>query len=310
MDVAGVKLGPGDHAGGHLLPDGPAHQRLGTARRRGPLGRAAGQRGQPVLLETARQLDLFNRERQDIERQMTEEAERLIESRFAADPGSSSLTRPGIPGVVGIVAGRVTRKYNRPCIVLGNEGDAGQGLGAQHRRHQPGRGPRGLRRAPLQLGRAPDGGRRVAARRRSLEAFRARFAAAVREHVGGRHRRAASSRSPPGLRSGRSARNSMDELDALHPFGQGNPEPVFGIRGVCLAQAPEVFKEQHFRFSVDGRRRPAPARSGLEDGGAPAAGGRAAGPRGRAALEPFQRPQAPPDGAAATGAWIGAELRE
>ena len=33
------------------------------------------------------------------------------------------------PGVVGIVAGRVTRKYNRPCIVLGNEGDLAKGSG-------------------------------------------------------------------------------------------------------------------------------------------------------------------------------------
>ena len=48
----------------------------------------------------------------------------------------------------------------------------------------------------------------------------------------------------------------MDELDALHPFGQGNPEPVFGVRGVVLRQRPEVFKEQHFRFQFeDGRGR-------------------------------------------------------
>jgi len=48
----------------------------------------------------------------------------------------------------------------------------------------------------------------------------------------------------------------MDELDALHPFGQGNPEPVFGVRGVVLRQPPEIFKDQHFRFLFeDGRGR-------------------------------------------------------
>ena len=49
----------------------------------------------------------------------------------------------------------------------------------------------------------------------------------------------------------------MEELDTLHPFGQGNPEPVFGLRGVRFRQRPEVFKEQHFRFHLEdegGRR--------------------------------------------------------
>jgi single-stranded-DNA-specific exonuclease len=49
----------------------------------------------------------------------------------------------------------------------------------------------------------------------------------------------------------------MEELDSLHPFGQGNPEPVFGVRGIVLRSRPEVFKEQHFRFHFDdvrGRR--------------------------------------------------------
>jgi len=46
----------------------------------------------------------------------------------------------------------------------------------------------------------------------------------------------------------------MDELEELHPFGQGNPEPVFGVRGVVLKQRPEVFKSLHFRFSIDDSR--------------------------------------------------------
>jgi hypothetical protein len=86
----------------------------------------------------------------------------------------------------------------------------------------------------------------------------------------------------------------MDELEALHPFGQGNPEPVFGVRGVVLRSAPEVFKEQHFRFQSRGRPRPPAAWRGLENGAPAAAGGRAARSRGRADLESLQRPQAAP----------------
>jgi single-stranded-DNA-specific exonuclease len=46
----------------------------------------------------------------------------------------------------------------------------------------------------------------------------------------------------------------MEELESLHPFGQANPEPVFGLRGVVLRRAPEVFREQHFRFTFEDAR--------------------------------------------------------
>src|SRR5690606_15595810 len=49
----------------------------------------------------------------------------------------------------------------------------------------------------------------------------------------------------------------MGALEQMHPFGMGNPEPVFGIRSVRLRNRPEVFKEQHFRFIAEdtgGRR--------------------------------------------------------
>jgi single-stranded-DNA-specific exonuclease len=46
----------------------------------------------------------------------------------------------------------------------------------------------------------------------------------------------------------------MGEIDLLHPFGQGNPEPTFGVRGVVLAMPPEIFKQQHFRFNFEDQR--------------------------------------------------------
>lgn len=46
--------------------------------------------------ETARQLDQFNRERQEIERKITEEAERMIETEFYRCPESCCSARTGI----------------------------------------------------------------------------------------------------------------------------------------------------------------------------------------------------------------------
>jgi single-stranded-DNA-specific exonuclease len=50
------------------------------------------------------------------------------------------------------------------------------------------------------------------------------------------------------------AEELMDELDALHPYGQGNPEPVFGLRGVAFRRRPEIFKARHFRFRLEDSR--------------------------------------------------------
>ena len=204
--------------------------------------------------DTAEQLDTFNRERQDIERGITEEAERLIETEFSALPGIVLFHEDWHPGVVGIVAGRVTRKYNRPCIVLGNEGDMAKGSGrsvdgvnlvevlgtcCEHLTSWGGH--------PMAVG--------ISLPKVHLDTFRTRFAEAVRAHAGGDITEArldlAAWLMPEQINE-----RLMDELDSLHPFGQGNPEPVFGVRGVVLRTPVEIFKEHHFRFHFeDGRGR-------------------------------------------------------
>jgi len=205
--------------------------------------------------ETAGQLDAFNRERQDIERIITEEAEQMIESQYLDYPGVVLFAENWHPGVVGIVAGRVTRKYNRPCVVLGNEGELAKGSGrsvdgvdlvavlGQCSGHLTSWGGH-----PMAVG--------IGLRKTELEAFREHFAAAVRAYVGGDIAEAqlvlATWITPEQV-----TESLMDELEGLHPFGQGNPEPVFGLRGVVLRQLPEIFKEHHFRFQVEdgcGRR--------------------------------------------------------
>ncbi len=202
--------------------------------------------------QTARQLDAFNRERQDIERAITEEAEQTIETRYSDLPGIVLYGENWHPGVVGIVAGRVSRKYNRPCVVLGNEGELAKGSG---------RSVEGVNLVEV-LGTCADllsgwGGHPmavgVAVHKGRVEEFRDRFADAVRTHVGGEVGEASLAISawlmPDQIRE-----QLMDELEELHPFGQGNPEPVFGIRSVILRQRPEVFKGQHFRFSIEDSR--------------------------------------------------------
>lgn len=254
MKVAGVK------AGQELMP-------VDVSFRLGPRINASGRLADASLSvelmlsedaafceETARQLDAFNRERQDIERQITDEAERIIEDKYIDFPGIVLYGDSWHPGVVGIVAGRVTRKYNRPCIVLGNEGEQAKGSGrsidklnlvevlgtcCEHLSSWGGH--------PMAVG--------VALPQQHIETFRVQFAEAVRKYSGSNIAEQqlviAAWLMPEQIRE-----KLMEELEALHPFGQGNPEPVFGVRGVVLRQPPDVFKGLHFRFWFeDGRGR-------------------------------------------------------
>ncbi len=204
--------------------------------------------------DTAQQLDAFNRERQEIERQITDEAERMIETQFAHLPGIVLFGENWHPGVVGIVAGRVTRKYNRPCVVLGNEGDTAKGSGrsidginlvevlGQCSAHLSSWGGH-----PMAVG--------VALSKSNVQAFREHFAAAVRAHAGGDLMEAELAIAA-WLPLDQVRERLMEELEQLHPFGQANPEPVFGLGRVVLRQRPEVFKQVHFRFQIeDGRGR-------------------------------------------------------
>lgn len=202
--------------------------------------------------ETAHQLDAFNRERQDIERDITSEAEAMIEREYADWPGIVLFGENWHPGVVGIVAGRVSRKYNRPCAVLGNEGDLAKGSGrsvegvnlvevlgacATHLGSWGGH--------PMAVG--------IALEKTRLAEFRTAFRDAVQACTG----LDVDERELPiaaWIDAEDVGPRLMDELEALHPFGQGNPEPVFGLRGIVLRRRPDVFKEIHFRFSFDDQR--------------------------------------------------------
>lgn len=202
--------------------------------------------------DIARRLDDLNKERQDIERLITEQAEAMVEKQFSESCGFVLFDEGWHPGVVGIVAGRISRKFNRPAIVLGNEGDLAKGSG---------RGVPGVNLVDLLSGCQSHleswGGHPMAVgvslRKERIEEFRVQFNEAIRS------RRGLDACEPVielagWLDGSQITETLMDELDQLHPFGQGNPEPIFGVRGLRLRQRPEVFKEQHFRFVAEDTR--------------------------------------------------------
>ena len=200
----------------------------------------------------AEALDLQNRERQELELATREEAERIIHDLPAAQRSHAIVvgSRGWHPGVVGIVASRISKQYHRPTFVIGiDENGLGKGSG----RSIPG----------ISLVQALDscreliaagGGHEMAAgvsvREENIDAFREALIRSVTEQAG-------ADTLVPKLHIDTTIRLSelsldlLDSYELLRPFGQANPQPLFMATGVRLAGEPKVIKERHLKFRFE-----------------------------------------------------------
>lgn len=155
-----------------------------------------------------------------------------------------SDTWPG--GVVGIVAGRLLDRYNRPAFVIAMDGDTGRGS-ARSRPEFP---------LPAALLACDDllvrhGGHAQAAgfeiERRNLEAFRDRLDGLAGEAEW--PETAVPLEVDAGVVLEEITPECVGWVERLSPFGKGNPEPLFGCRGARLAEAPSVVGKKHLRLT-------------------------------------------------------------
>ncbi len=201
----------------------------------------------------AQALDLRNRERQETERGVLEEAKARLEAEF--DPERSRAIVVGgrgwHPGVVGIVASRLQKLHYRPAIIIGFD-DAGIGKGSA-------RSIAGchiadaLRACEEHLERC--GGHAMAAgltiQEEKLPAFCSALEAWLAENV------------PADAWQPRLAIDALidpqaitvglwEELQKLAPFGQGNPEPVLAVGPVMFDRLPSAFgkEAQHLKMTI------------------------------------------------------------
>lgn len=171
----------------------------------------------------ADRLDRCNLDRREVERRILEEAEAQAVQQ-GEQPAYVLAGRDWHPGVVGIVASRIVERFGRPAILLGTKGDeltgsarsvpgfdllAGLDACAEHLlRHGGHRAAAGLALEPARL---PDFTAALRAyAERHLDEAALEPVEVVDAVVGG---------SQLGMAL-------ADELSALGPFGEGNPEPV------------------------------------------------------------------------------------
>jgi single-stranded-DNA-specific exonuclease len=244
MQVAAVRAPIlAEHIGFRLGPRLNAAGRLATAEKALHLLLTE---SEPEASELAAFLDTQNRDRQEVERRIcTEAEERLAESFDAGRDAAIVLgSRDWHPGVLGIVASRLARKYHRPTILVGFD-SIGLGKGS-------GRSIEGLSLVEaLDLCAAlleKSGGHEMAAglaiREENFEAFVVAFREAARDLL-------TDDDLQPRLHLDHELDFSQlnDELlrwqQAMEPFGNANPHPMFVAREVVPVAEPQVLKERH-----------------------------------------------------------------
>jgi single-stranded-DNA-specific exonuclease len=197
----------------------------------------------------------LNSSRESLERRIQKAAVRMITDQHLADEPALVLnSRDWHKGVIGIVAGRIAEKYNRPAVLIAQEEVAGNGPATGSGRSACGVD---LYQA-LQACRpwlVSCGGHRAAAGVRiedeNIDAFREAFCQYVAEHTEPADFEACLRIDLEVPLSHLNLR-TITELDALAPFGMGNRRPVFCATGLRLAAPPKRMGggERHLSLQV------------------------------------------------------------
>lgn len=211
--------------------------------------------------EIAGMLCEINRERQECENMMAEEAYRMIEQThdFKHDRVIVLSSENWHHGIIGIVASRITDRYGLPSILISFDGgritdgitddDVGKGSG------------RSIKGMNLAAGLAAcgeylvkAGGHEMAAglsiKRGELESFRD----AINEYAS---RVLTEEDLIPAIEADAEVTlselsiRSVDELGLLEPYGIANPAPVFVLRNVRIADIVAIGGGKHTRFIAE-----------------------------------------------------------
>lgn len=248
MDVAGIKkpsvyaagfaLGPRLNAAGRLDSAAPALELLLTDN---PL----------IANDLAHKLHQMNQDRIDIQNAIMVAAGDMAQK--CCDAGRCSLFVCGDNwhgGVMGIIAGRLKDKYNLPsCVATRSDGGI-NGSG----RSIPGVDLGHIIHDALAAGIVSEGGGHAAAAGFSLSAeneekFCEFLEQAVRTQLNGvmPHREIVADAE---MDAGGATLKLVNKLNALAPFGQGNPEPTLILNGATLRFATTMGGGAHLRGSV------------------------------------------------------------
>jgi single-stranded-DNA-specific exonuclease len=235
---AGFLLGPRVNAGGRVGEAG-----LGAALLSAP--------DYATALPIARRLDAWNIERKEIEAVCLEEAIAQVEASDLHDGLVYAASEGWHAGVIGIVAGRLKERYNRPACVVALADGGGKGSGRSVSGVDLGSAVIAARQEGLLVnggGHAMAAGFTVAADHQAD--FRAFLADRIMAQTG-----PGGPVAELGLDGTLQPRGATVELatalQRLAPFGSGNREPRFALPAARVVQA-DIVGEDHVRCILTG----------------------------------------------------------
>ncbi len=253
-DVAGLDERPGAYHAGFVL--GPRVNAGGRVGESGLGVRLLSTDDQAETVEIASRLDSYNTERRRIEAAVLEHA---IDLADAQDAAADTAREPVVlvaelgwhPGVIGIVASRLRERFNRPACVLAIDGAIAKGSG----RSIPGAALGSAVIAARQEGLLIAGGGHAMAAGFTVATDRiGAFKSFLDEHIARQldHRIPAVGLAIDGALTPKAATAKIvGALEAVGPFGTGNPRPRFALPRVKVARA-DVVGTDHVRCFLVG----------------------------------------------------------
>ena len=251
-DVAGVSEAPDAYHAGFLL--GP---RVNAGGRVGEAGLGA------ALLATAdagearrlaERLDDYNKERRAIEAACLDAAVDQVERDGMSDGLVYASSEGWHPGVIGVVAGRLRERYNRPACVVAMENGVGKGSGRSVRGVDLGSAILAARQSDLLIN---GGGHRMAAGFTVAAEKEPAFRAFLAERIvadAGRDGLKPVLRLDGALQVAGATVRLAQALERLAPFGAGNARPRFAITAARMIKA-DVVGNHHVRCILGGEGR-------------------------------------------------------
>ena len=237
-DDIGFRLGPRLNAAGRLSTAEKSLRLLLT-------------QDQAEATELAEFLDKQNRERQEVEKKIFAAADEKIAIEFdpVRDAAIVVWANQWHPGVLGIVASRLTHKYHRPTLVIGfDESGIGKGSGRSIEGFNL---VQALSHCAERLEKF--GGHEMAAgltvRAADVDLLKTEFCRVARELL-------SDDDLQPRLRLDHEitfAELNLDFLgwhEILQPFGSGNPQPLFFARAVEAVVPPRLVGEKHLQLRL------------------------------------------------------------